>query len=45
MNIEQIRQARDETTTPEILAQLSNSKDKQTRQYVASNPNTPVKVV
>lgn len=40
MNIENIRQqAQDENTSPEILAELANSEDKLTRQYVASNPN------
>ncbi|MEM8778752.1 MAG: hypothetical protein AAGF26_07760, partial [Cyanobacteria bacterium P01_G01_bin.49] len=42
MNIEQTRkQAQDENTAPEILAQLAESKDSLTRQYVAANPNTP----
>ena len=46
MDIEQIRQqAQDENTAPEILAELANSYDKATRQYVAGNPNTPVKAL
>ncbi|MDJ0746371.1 MAG: hypothetical protein QNJ32_23820 [Xenococcaceae cyanobacterium MO_167.B27] len=46
MNIEQARQlAKDETTSPEILAELARSEDYQTRQRVAENPNTPTKVL
>ncbi|WP_319422432.1 hypothetical protein [Pleurocapsa sp. FMAR1] len=46
MNIEEIRkQAQNENTAPEILAELANSEDKLTRQYVASNPNTSIKVL
>ena len=46
MTIEQIRlQAQDETTAPDILTQLASSEDKLIRQYVASNPNTPIKTL
>ena len=31
-----------ENTSPEILAKLAHHEDKLTRQYVASNPNTPI---
>ena len=46
MDVEQIRQqAQDENTAPEILAELANSEDKLTRQYVTSNPNTPIETL
>ena len=46
MDTEQIRrQAQDENTAPEILSQLSTSEDYLTRQYVASNLNTPVEIL
>ena len=46
MDAEGIRQqAQDENTAPEILAELANSKDYLTRQYVASNPNTPIETL
>ena len=46
MDIEQARQlAQDETTLPEILAQLARNKDYQVRKAVASNPNTPTKTL
>ena len=46
MNIEQIRkQAQDENISSEILAQLATNKDRVTRQYVASNPNTPLEII
>lgn len=46
MDIEPTRKlARDETTSPEILADLAKSEDDRTRQYVAKNPNTPVEIL
>ena len=51
MDIKRIRirklrkQAQDENTTSETLAELANSKDYLTRQYVAGNPNTPVNLL
>lgn len=46
MNQEAIRlQAKDETTAPDVLTELSISEDKLTRQYVASNPNTPIETL
>ena len=46
MDTKQIRrQAQDENTAPEILSQLSTSEDYLTRQYVASNLNTPVEIL
>lgn len=46
MNVEEIRQqAQNENTAPKILTKLANSEDKITRQYVASNPNTPTDVL
>ena len=46
MDIKQIiKQAQDKNTSSEILAQLAISKDKITRQYIASNPNTPIKLL
>ena len=46
MDAEQIwRQAQDENTPPEILAELATSKDKQILRYVAGNPNTPVEIL
>lgn len=46
MDIKQERQlAQDETTPSEILANLANSEEAQTRKYVASNPNTPVEIL
>lgn len=46
MDIEQIRsQAQGENTPSKILAELANNKDLLTRQYVASNPNTPIEIL
>lgn len=46
MDTKQDRQlAQDETTSSEILANLANSEDTQTRKYVASNPNTPIEIL
>ena len=46
MDIEEIRlQAQDENTAPEILAELANSEDRLTRQYVAGNPNTSIEIL
>ena len=46
MDIEEIRKrAQDENTAPEILAELADSKDYLTRQYVTANPNTPTKTL
>jgi|GEM_PF-3897944 len=46
MSIEKAKQlAQDETTPPEILAELAKHDDKLTRQYVAGNPNTPVETL
>ena len=46
MDAEQIwRQAQDENTSPEILAKLAKSKDKEILRLVAGNPNTPVKIL
>lgn len=46
MNIEQIRQqAKNQNTLSEVLAQLANHEDKLVRQYVASNPNTPLEIL
>ena len=46
MDIEQVRkQAKDESTAPEILAKLAENEDRQTRKYVAGNPNTPKDVL
>ena len=43
MDAEQIwRQAQDENTSPEILAKLAKSKEKEILRCVAGNPNTPV---
>lgn len=36
------QQARNEKTQPKILAELAKNRDKLTRKYVASNPNTPI---
>ena len=42
MDIRQARQlAKDEITSPEILAQLATNEDYETRRNVAANPNTP----
>lgn len=46
MNIAETRkQAQDENTSSQILAELATSKDRLTRKYVAGNPNTPVNVL
>lgn len=46
MSTEQTRlQAQDENIAPEVLAELANSEDYLTRQYVASNPNTPTEAL
>ena len=46
MNTEQTRKlARDETTTPKVLAELANSEDKQTRQALAANPNASIETL
>ena len=46
MDIEQTRQlAKDETTSPKILAQLATNEDYETRQSVAANPNTPTDIL
>ena len=46
MDIQQARQlAQDETTAPEILAELARHEDSLTRQYVAANPNTPTEIL
>ena len=46
MDIERVRQlGKDETTSPDILAQLAKSKDNRTRQSVVANPNTPTKIL
>ena len=46
MDIEEARQlAQDETTAPEILAELAKSQDYRTRQNVAKNPNTPKEIL
>jgi len=46
MDDEQIwRQAQNENTSPEILAKLAISKDKEIRRCIAGNPNTPVKTL
>ena len=46
MDAEQIwRQAQDENTSPEILAKLAKSKDKEILRLVAGNPNTPVETL
>lgn len=46
MNVEEARQqAQDENTEPEILAELANSEDIETRKCVASNPNTPTEAL
>ena len=42
-NIQQ--QAQDATTPPEILRDLATHNSQQIRQYVASNPNTPVEIL
>lgn len=45
-DIEQVRQlAQNETTPPETLTIFGCSTDCLTRQYVASNPNTPIKIL
>lgn len=46
MNLEQARQiAKDETTAPEVLAQLAKNPDVLTRKAVAANPNTPIETL
>ena len=46
MDIEEARLlAEDETTEPEILAELAKSQDYQTRKNVAKNTNTPKEVL
>ncbi|MGD1918207.1 MAG: hypothetical protein ACFCAD_04580 [Pleurocapsa sp.] len=46
MDAEQIwRQAQNENTPPEILTELTTSKDKEIRRLVASNPNTPIEIL
>ena len=46
MDAEQIKkQAQDENTPPEILAELASSKDKEIRRRSASNPNTAVEIL
>ena len=46
MDIEQARQlAQDETTAPDKLMELARHNDYSTRQYVASNPNTPADIL
>ena len=39
------RQAQDENTPPEILAELATSEDKEIRRCIASNPNTAVEIL
>ena len=46
MSVDQARkQARNKNTSAEILEQLANSEDKLTLQYIASNPNTPLRAL
>ena len=46
MDAKQIwRQAQDENTPPEILAELAKSKDKEILRLVAGNPNTPAEIL
>ena len=45
-NVEKVRiQAQNKKTPAELLEQLADSEDKLTRQYIASNPNTPLKTL
>ena len=46
MDIEEARQlAKDETTSPKLLAELADSEDRETRRSVAANPNTSIKTL